>query len=75
MRKFIVELWEADGEPNRMPDAIITVHTRHRQGMTCAIRAERAAKLKADRIAYRDTGEIAFKEHGTDWADWYVMEV
>jgi hypothetical protein len=57
-----------------MPDATITVHAKHKNGMTRAIRAERAAKLRADRIRYRNTGEKAFRDFGTDWSDWYVME-
>ena len=78
MRRYTVELWEADGEPDRMPDAIITVAVKNGIGGPGSIwqrgRAVEAAQMRADRIRYQNTREPAFKEHGTDWADWYVRE-
>jgi len=81
MKRYRVELWEADGEPNRMPDATMIVTAsdglRRRRGghaLQARARAILAAQYRAERAAGsrgRFNGERGI---WIEWADSYVVE-
>jgi hypothetical protein len=66
-KRYRVELWTVEGEPDRMPDAIIEVHAKG--SILAERRAVEAAMWRAERAAgMQQRGERA------DWGDYAVME-